>query len=109
MPTSCRSRATTRSTPTCTSASPSTRATTASAYQILADLGLTSLRVLTNNPRKLEGLEGYGLTVSEQLPIEAEPNTYNADYLRTKRQRMGHILHHQGLRLEEDGTEERPR
>ncbi len=78
-------------------------------YQILADLGLTSLRVLTNNPRKLEGLEGYGLTVAEQLPIEAEPNTFNADYLRTKRQRMGHILHHQGLRLEEDGTEEPPR
>ena len=78
-------------------------------YQILADLGLTSLRVLTNNPRKLEGLEGYGLTVAEQLPIEAEPNTFNADYLRTKRQRMGHILHHQGLRLEDDGTEEPPR
>ena len=57
---------------------PSTRATTASGYQILADLGLTSLRVLTNNPRKLEGLEGYGLTVTEQLPIEAEPNTCNA-------------------------------
>ncbi len=71
-------------------------------YQILADLGLTSIRVLTNNPRKLEGLEGYGLTVTEQLPIEAEPNTFNAEYLRTKRERMGHILHHQGLRLEED-------
>src|ERR1043165_7182464 len=71
-------------------------------YQILADLGLTSIRVLTNNPRKLEGLEGFGLTVSEQLPIEAEPNTFNAEYLRTKRERMGHILHHQGLRLEDD-------
>ena len=75
-------------------------------YQILADLGLTSIRVLTNNPRKLEGLDGYGLTVTEQLPIEAEPNTFNADYLRTKRERMGHILHHQGLRLEGDGPAE---
>ena len=78
-------------------------------YQILADLGLTSIRVLTNNPRKLEGLEGYGLTVTEQLPIEAEPNTFNAEYLRTKRERMGHILHHQGLRLDEDATPEPPR
>jgi len=78
-------------------------------YQILADLGLTSIRVLTNNPRKLEGLDGYGLTVSEHLPIEAEPNTFNAEYLRTKRQRMGHILHHQGLRLEDDVPAERPR
>ncbi|HKV67259.1 MAG TPA: GTP cyclohydrolase II, partial [Gaiellales bacterium] len=78
-------------------------------YQILADLGLTSIRVLTNNPRKLEGLDGYGLTVTEQLPIEAEPNTFNAEYLRTKRERMGHILHHQGLRLKEDGPGEPPR
>jgi 3,4-dihydroxy 2-butanone 4-phosphate synthase / GTP cyclohydrolase II len=78
-------------------------------YQILADLGLTSIRVLTNNPRKLEGLEGYGLTVTEQLPIEAEPNTFNAEYLRTKRERMGHILHHQGLRLQDDTPPEPPR
>jgi 3,4-dihydroxy 2-butanone 4-phosphate synthase/GTP cyclohydrolase II len=78
-------------------------------YQILADLGLTSIRVLTNNPRKLEGLDGYGLTVTEQLPIEAEPNTFNAEYLRTKRERMGHILHHQGLRLDEDAGPEPPR
>jgi 3,4-dihydroxy 2-butanone 4-phosphate synthase/GTP cyclohydrolase II len=77
-------------------------------YQILADLGLTSIRVLTNNPRKLEGLDGYGLTVTEQLPIEAEPNTFNAEYLRTKRERMGHILHHQGLRLQEDTAAEPP-
>jgi 3,4-dihydroxy 2-butanone 4-phosphate synthase / GTP cyclohydrolase II len=77
-------------------------------YQILADLGLTSIRVLTNNPRKLEGLEGYGLTVTEHLPIEAEPNTFNADYLHTKRVRMGHILHHQGLRLDAAGDPEPP-
>jgi 3,4-dihydroxy 2-butanone 4-phosphate synthase/GTP cyclohydrolase II len=78
-------------------------------YQILADLGLTSIRVLTNNPRKLEGLEGFGLTVTEHLPIEAEPNTFNADYLRTKRERMGHILHHQNLRLDAADEQERPR
>jgi 3,4-dihydroxy 2-butanone 4-phosphate synthase/GTP cyclohydrolase II len=78
-------------------------------YQILADLGLTSIRVLTNNPRKLEGLEGFGLTVTEHLPIEAEPNTFNAEYLRTKRLRMGHILHHQNLRLDLAEEQERPR
>ncbi len=77
-------------------------------YQILADLGLTSIRVLTNNPRKLEGLEGFGLTVTEHLPIEAEPNTFNADYLRTKRVRMGHILHHQNLRPAGAEEQERP-
>ena len=78
-------------------------------YQILADLGLTSIRVLTNNPRKLEGLEGFGLTVSEHLPIEAEPNTFNAEYLRTKRVRMGHTLHHQNLRLNAADEQELPR
>jgi 3,4-dihydroxy 2-butanone 4-phosphate synthase / GTP cyclohydrolase II len=78
-------------------------------YQILADLGLTSIRVLTNNPRKLEGLEGFGLTVTEHVPIEAEPNTFNAEYLRTKRVRMGHMLHHQNLRLDAGDDPERPR
>jgi 3,4-dihydroxy 2-butanone 4-phosphate synthase / GTP cyclohydrolase II len=70
-------------------------------YQILADLGLTSLRVLTNNPKKILGLEGYGLVITEQLPIEAEPNAVNERYLRTKRERMGHTIRHQGLRLDE--------
>jgi 3,4-dihydroxy 2-butanone 4-phosphate synthase/GTP cyclohydrolase II len=70
-------------------------------YQILADLGLTSLRVLTNNPKKILGLEGYGLIITEQLPIEAEPNPVNERYLRTKRERMGHTIRHQGLRLDE--------
>jgi 3,4-dihydroxy 2-butanone 4-phosphate synthase/GTP cyclohydrolase II len=70
-------------------------------YQILADLGLTSLRVLTNNPKKILGLEGYGLVITEQLPIEAEPNPVNERYLRTKVERMGHTIRHQGLRLDE--------
>jgi 3,4-dihydroxy 2-butanone 4-phosphate synthase/GTP cyclohydrolase II len=68
--------------------------------QILADLGLSSIRILTNNPKKIKGLEGYGLSVTAQLPIQSPPNMHNADYLRTKAQRMGHILHHQGLNLD---------
>jgi 3,4-dihydroxy 2-butanone 4-phosphate synthase/GTP cyclohydrolase II len=69
-------------------------------YQILADLGLTSLRVMTNNPKKILGLEGYGLEITAQVPIEAEPNAVNEGYLRTKRERMGHTIRHQGLRLD---------
>jgi 3,4-dihydroxy 2-butanone 4-phosphate synthase/GTP cyclohydrolase II len=69
--------------------------------QILADLGLSTIRVLTNNPKKIVGLEGYGLTVTEQLPIVAEPNAANAEYLRTKVERMGHTITHQGRVLDE--------
>jgi 3,4-dihydroxy 2-butanone 4-phosphate synthase/GTP cyclohydrolase II len=70
--------------------------------QILADLGLTSIRILTNNPKKIRGLEGYGLSVSEQVPIVHAPNPENEAYLRTKRDRLGHTLHHQGLPLDEE-------
>jgi 3,4-dihydroxy 2-butanone 4-phosphate synthase/GTP cyclohydrolase II len=70
--------------------------------QILADLGLSSIRILTNNPKKIRGLEGYGLSVTSQLPIEHAPNAHNEAYLRTKAQRMGHTLHHQGLNLDEE-------
>ena len=84
--------------------------------QILVDLGLSSIRILTNNPKKIRGLEGYGLSVSAQMPIEHAPNEHNEAYLRTKAQRMGHILHHQGLNLDEEllhserrPTRERPR
>src|SRR6185312_3547654 len=70
--------------------------------QILVDLGLTSIRILTNNPRKIHGLEGYGLSVADQVPIQAVPNRHNEDYLRTKRERLGHTLHHQGLPLDEE-------
>jgi 3,4-dihydroxy 2-butanone 4-phosphate synthase/GTP cyclohydrolase II len=70
--------------------------------QILVDLGLTSIRLLTNNPKKIIGLEGYGLRVSDQVPIEHHPNQHNQAYLRTKRDRMGHLLHHQGLALDEE-------
>ena len=70
--------------------------------QILGDLGLTSIRILTNNPKKIVGLEGYGLSVTEQVPIESTPNLHNEAYLRTKREKMGHSLHHQGLALDEE-------
>jgi 3,4-dihydroxy 2-butanone 4-phosphate synthase/GTP cyclohydrolase II len=69
--------------------------------QILVDLGLGSIRLLTNNPKKIVGLEGYGLRVTDQLPIEHAPGEHNRDYLRAKRERMGHLLHHQGLALDE--------
>src|SRR6201992_3604953 len=70
--------------------------------QILVDLGLTSIRLLTNNPKKIIGLEGYGLHVTDQLPIEHAATPHNREYLRTKKERMGPILHHQGLALDEE-------
>jgi 3,4-dihydroxy 2-butanone 4-phosphate synthase / GTP cyclohydrolase II len=70
--------------------------------QILVDLGLSSIRILTNNPKKIRGLEGYGLSVSEQVPIEHVPNAHNEAYLRAKRERMGHTLHHQGLDVDKE-------
>ncbi len=60
--------------------------------QILADLGLKSIRLLTNNPKKIVGLEGHGLKIVEQVPIKANPNPHNARYLETKRKKMGHLL-----------------
>jgi 3,4-dihydroxy 2-butanone 4-phosphate synthase/GTP cyclohydrolase II len=60
--------------------------------QILHDLGLRHLRVLTNNPKKLAGLEGYGLEVGSQVPLEIKSNQHNKKYLDTKRQKMGHLL-----------------
>jgi 3,4-dihydroxy 2-butanone 4-phosphate synthase / GTP cyclohydrolase II len=69
--------------------------------QILADLGLTTIRILTNNPKKITGLEGFGLTVVEQVPIETSPTAENRRYLETKRDKLGHRLHHQDLRFTE--------
>jgi 3,4-dihydroxy 2-butanone 4-phosphate synthase/GTP cyclohydrolase II len=66
--------------------------------QILADLGLTTLRILTNNPKKLTGIDGFGLTVVEQIPIEVPPQPENQRYLATKRAKLGHRLHHQDLK-----------
>ena len=76
--------------------------------QILADLGLTTIRVLTNNPKKLSGISGFGLEVVSQEPIEVEPNDENRDYLETKRDKLGHTigqrLHHQGERYGHDDS-----
>lgn len=60
--------------------------------QILADLGLSSIRLLTNNPKKRAGLEGYGLTITDRIPIEVKSNRYNKRYLLVKRSKMGHLL-----------------
>jgi 3,4-dihydroxy 2-butanone 4-phosphate synthase / GTP cyclohydrolase II len=74
--------------------------------QILSDLGLSSIRILTNNPKKIRGLEGYGLSVTDQIPIQHAPNPHNEAYLRAKRDRLGHSLHHQGLPLDEEMVHE---
>jgi 3,4-dihydroxy 2-butanone 4-phosphate synthase/GTP cyclohydrolase II len=60
--------------------------------QILYDLGIRKMRLLTNNPKKVIGLEGYGLEIVEQLPISLPSNPHNAKYLETKKMRMGHTL-----------------
>ncbi len=60
--------------------------------QILCDLGLKTIRLLTNNPKKVVGLEGYGLKIVEQLPIKIKPNPHNERYLKTKREKLGHLL-----------------
>jgi 3,4-dihydroxy 2-butanone 4-phosphate synthase/GTP cyclohydrolase II len=73
--------------------------------QILVDLGLTTIRQLTNNPKKIVGLEGYGLSVTARVPIEIDPGPDNLRYLQVKRDKMGHMLHHQDLRIEVDLTE----
>jgi 3,4-dihydroxy 2-butanone 4-phosphate synthase / GTP cyclohydrolase II len=71
--------------------------------QILADLGITTMRLLTNNPKKVSGVEAYGLRVTEQVPIEMRPHPENARYLAAKRDKLGHKLHHQDLKFESEG------
>jgi 3,4-dihydroxy 2-butanone 4-phosphate synthase/GTP cyclohydrolase II len=60
--------------------------------QILSDLGLKTIRLLTNNPKKVVGLEGYGLKIVQQVPIRVKPNPHNRRYLKTKRDKLGHLL-----------------
>jgi len=72
--------------------------------QILQDLGLRKIRLMTNNPKKIVGLKGYGLEIVERVPIEIKPNRINLKYLETKRDKMGHILN--GLSAEKDSKKE---
>ncbi|MBN2364745.1 MAG: bifunctional 3,4-dihydroxy-2-butanone-4-phosphate synthase/GTP cyclohydrolase II, partial [Calditrichaeota bacterium] len=60
--------------------------------QMLIDLGIKKLRLMTNNPKKLVGLQGYGLEIVERVPIEIYPNPVNENYLKTKQQKLGHLL-----------------
>jgi 3,4-dihydroxy 2-butanone 4-phosphate synthase / GTP cyclohydrolase II len=75
--------------------------------QILADLGLTTIRILTNNPKKISGISGFGLKVSGNVPLRVSPNTENSGYLETKRDKLGHLLarpiHHQDERFDDEG------
>jgi 3,4-dihydroxy 2-butanone 4-phosphate synthase / GTP cyclohydrolase II len=61
--------------------------------QILHDLGVRKMRIITNNPGKRAGIEGYGLTIVERVPLEIQPNEKNLEYLRTKKEKLGHVLH----------------
>ena len=60
--------------------------------QMLVDLGVQKMRLMTNNPKKLVGLQGYGIKITERVPLEIPPNECNIDYLSTKCTKMGHIL-----------------
>lgn len=73
--------------------------------QILKDLGVSSIRLLTNNPRKVKGLEGYGLQIVERVPLQMAENEDNRKYLRTKKQRLGHLLQ---FREERENTDKQP-
>nr|MBP6291098.1 bifunctional 3,4-dihydroxy-2-butanone-4-phosphate synthase/GTP cyclohydrolase II [Spirochaetota bacterium] len=66
--------------------------------QILVDLGLSTIRLMTNNPKKVIGLEGYGLTIVERVPIEIPPIKENYRYLKTKKDKLGHLI----LQAQED-------
>jgi 3,4-dihydroxy 2-butanone 4-phosphate synthase/GTP cyclohydrolase II len=79
--------------------------------QILRDLGLSTIRILTNNPKKIVGLESYGLKITEQIPLTSPPNPYNYRYLKTKYEKLGHKLEHlfrtpEPLHVEADGQDD---
>jgi 3,4-dihydroxy 2-butanone 4-phosphate synthase/GTP cyclohydrolase II len=73
--------------------------------QILVDLGISTMRLLTNNPTKRAGLEGYGLEIVERVPLESSPNPENLRYLQTKREKLGHLLNALAETVEAEGDE----
>jgi 3,4-dihydroxy 2-butanone 4-phosphate synthase/GTP cyclohydrolase II len=75
--------------------------------QVMTDLGLKKIRFMTNNPKKVAGLEGYGLTIVEHVPLRVAPNPHNVNYLRTKQQKMGHLLDALDAPVAEGTTAER--
>ena len=91
-PTARRTQGTTRSTPTSSSGCPIDSREYGIGAQILVDLGITTMRYMTNNPAKYGGIEGFGLEITERVPLQSTPNPENIEYLRTKRERMGHLL-----------------
>jgi 3,4-dihydroxy 2-butanone 4-phosphate synthase / GTP cyclohydrolase II len=72
--------------------------------QVLTDLGITSMRLMTNSPQKFAGIEGYGLSISERVPLQTSPTDQNIAYLRTKRDRLGHLLEGLGSPDSDGGT-----
>ena len=90
--TTSKKRAATLSTPTCELGLPVDTREYGIGAQILVDLGVTTMRLMTNNPAKYGGLEGFGLDIVERVPLQPTPNPENIEYLRTKRERMGHLL-----------------
>lgn len=72
----------------------------------MTDLGLKKIRFMTNNPKKVAGLEGYGLEITEWVPLPIKPNPHNLRYLQTKAEKMGHILPPEDLVGEGDAGEE---
>ena len=74
------------------------------AMQILLDLGISKVRLLTNNPIKVSGLNSYGIDVVERVPLEVTPNKFNVGYLSTKRQRMGHLLKNSEITQDKDNS-----
>ena len=91
-PTRCKTAAPTRSRPTCCSGLPADKRDYGIGSQILLDLGVREMRLLTNNPKKISGLDGFGLRIVERVPIAIAPTKHNAHYMKTKREKLGHLL-----------------
>ena len=71
--------------------------------QVMLDLGIRQIQLLTNNPKKVVGVEGYGLRIVERVPIQVPPNAKNRNYLRTKREKLGHLLDSDPEMINEEG------